>query len=102
MLARSATKTLFIAGDFMERTPYQDKIIKRYYENKPEIMRQKLNELVTDLYLAETPKKREMIWKRVVLALKNLNVPEKQISALISHADPVVLARFVERSLGKF
>lgn len=85
----------------MERTPYQDKIIKRYYENKPEIMRQKLNELVTDLYLAETPK-REMIWKRVVLALKNLNVPEKQISALISHADPVVLARFVERSLGKF
>lgn len=94
-LARSATKTLFIAGDFMERTPYQDKIIKRYYENKPEIMRQKLNELVTDLYLAETPKKREMIWKRVVLALKNLNVPEKQISALISHADPVVLARFV-------
>lgn len=55
-LARSATKTLFIAGDFMERTPYQDKIIKRYYENKPEIMRQKLNELVTDLYLAETPK----------------------------------------------
>ena len=86
----------------MERTPYQDKIIKRYYENKPEIMRQKLNELVTDLYLAETPKKREMIWKRVVLALKNLNVPEKQVSALISHADPVVLARSVERSLGKF
>ncbi|MGN0910474.1 MAG: hypothetical protein ACI4NV_03505 [Thermoguttaceae bacterium] len=86
----------------MERTPYQDKIIKRYYENKPEIMRQKLNELVTDLYLADTPKKRETIWKRVVLALKNLNVPEQQISALISRADPVALAKFVEHSLGKF
>ena len=42
----------------MDRTPYQENIIKRYYENKPEIMLQKLSELATELYLAETPKKR--------------------------------------------
>ena len=59
----------------MDRSPYQDKIIKRYYENKPEIMRQKLSELVTELYLAETVKKRESVWKRIVLALRNLKIP---------------------------
>ncbi len=86
----------------MDRSAYQDKIIKRYYENKPEIMRQKLSELATELYLAETPKKREGIWKRVVLALRNLKVPEERINALVERNDPVALARFIESNLEKF
>lgn len=86
----------------MERTPYQDKIIKRYYEHKPEIMRQKLNELTTELYLAETPKKREQLWKRVALALKNVKIHDDVIDALIAKDDPAALAGFIERVLGKF
>ncbi len=86
----------------MERTPYQDKIIKRYYEHKPEIMRQKLNELTTELYLAETPKKREQLWKRVELALKNVKIHDDVINVLIAKDDPAALAGFIERVLGKF
>ena len=86
----------------MDRSPYQDNIIKRYYENKPEIMRQKLSELVTELYLAETVKKRESIWKRIVLALRNLKIPEERVNALVERNDPAVLARFIESNLEKF
>ncbi len=86
----------------MERTPYQDKIVKRYYEHKPEIMRQKLGELTTELYLAETPKKREQLWKRVALALKNVNIHDDVVNALIAKDDPAALAGFIERVLGKF
>lgn len=84
----------------MDRTPYQEQIIKRYYEHKPEIMIQKLQELTTDLYLATTPKKREQLWKRVALALSNLKVPQTQIDAIVAQNDPVVLARFLERREG--
>ena len=86
----------------MDRTPYQEKLIQRYYEHKPEIMRQKLSELTTDLYLAETPKKREAIWNRIVLALRNLKVPEDRIKFLTERNDPVILARFIENHLEKF
>ena len=34
-------------------TPYQDKIIRRYYQNQDQILVQRLGDLVTDLYLAE-------------------------------------------------
>ena len=86
----------------MDRSPYQDNIIKRYYENKPEIMRQKLSELVTELYLAETVKKRDSVWKRIVLALRNLKIPEERVQALVERNDPAVLARFIESNLEKF
>ena len=86
----------------MDRTPYQDRIIKRYYDNKPEIMRQKLGELTTELYLAETPKKRAQIWKRVELAMKNLNLPEGHIANLIERDDPALLAKYIEDKLGPF
>lgn len=86
----------------MDRTPYQDKIIKRYYENKPELMRQKLAELATELVLAETPKKRAQLWKRVALALKNVNVDDAKIDALMAKDDPAALVKFIEKNLGAF
>lgn len=86
----------------MDRTPYQDNIIKRYYENKPDLMRQKLSELTTELYLAETAKKRAQLWKRVALALKNVNIPDAQIEMLIAKDDPAALATFIEKRLGSF
>ena len=38
-------------------TPYQQKIIKRFYDNQPAISHQRLAELVGELYLAEGKKK---------------------------------------------
>ena len=79
-----------------ERTPYQDKIIKRYYENKDAIMYQKLSEMVTELYLAEG-KKRLSIWKRAAKALENMGVPADKAAQLAAKDDPVLLAKFLEK-----
>ena len=83
----------------MDRTPYQEKIIKRYYENMPDLMRQKLQELTTEVFLADSAKKRAQLWKRVGQALKNLNVPDDKIDALIAKDDPAALATFLEKNL---
>jgi hypothetical protein len=79
-----------------ERTPYQEKIIKRYYENREEIMQQKLAELTTDLYLAEG-KKRAQVWKRIAAALTNIGVDPSRIDKLIAANDPAQLAEFLEK-----
>ena len=50
-------------------TPYQKKIIDRYYKNFDAIKHQQLSELATELYLAEG-KKRIRLWKRVEEILK--------------------------------
>ncbi|MDR3199218.1 MAG: hypothetical protein LBU34_15225 [Planctomycetaceae bacterium] len=82
------------------RTPYQDKIIKRYYDNRSEIMKQKLSELTTDLYLAEG-KKRLQIWKRISLALTNLGVDPANIERLTGSDNPALLAEFLEKKVYK-
>lgn len=82
----------------MERSDYQDKIIKRYYNNKDDIMLQKLGELVTELYLSEG-KKRATVWKRIVAALTNLKVPQAKIDQIFEKNDPAFLAKFLEGKL---
>ena len=39
----------------------QSKIVKRYYDNLDTAMTQKLGEMVSDLYLAETPAKQKTL-----------------------------------------
>lgn len=80
-----------------DRTPYQDKIIKRYYDNREGIMKQKLAELTTDLYLAEG-KKRAQVWKRITAALTNLGVSEEQIAHFVDADNPAMLAQFLEKN----
>ena len=80
----------------MEYTPYQTQIIKRYYNNRDEIMTQKLSELTTDLYLAEG-KKRQQIWKRIAAALSNLGVEADKIEQLVNSDNPVKLAEFLKK-----
>lgn len=81
-----------------DRTVHQEKIIKRYYENRDSIMLEKLAELASELYLAEG-KKRQQLWKRAKTAMTNLKVPEDKIDAMIARDDPASLADFVK---GKF
>jgi len=78
-----------------DRTPYQDKIIKRYYSNRDALMEQKLGELVTDLYLAEG-KKRAQVWKRIAAALTNLQVPQDRIDHLIAKDDPTLVLKVLK------
>src|SRR5262249_18267030 len=81
-------------------SPYQQRIIKRYYENQDTIQLQRLAELVTDLYLAEG-KKRQQVWKRIVAALQKLKVPESRINHLHAKDDPALLANLVKELQGK-
>ena len=79
----------------MDYTPYQEKLIKRYYDNREDIMRQKLAEMATDLYLAEG-KKRAQLWKRAAAALANLGISQERIDHLVASDNPAFLAKLLE------
>lgn len=81
-----------------DRTPYQEKIIKRYYENRDDLMLQKLGELTTDIYLAEG-KKRARLWERVVAALANLGVDPVRIDRIVAADNPALVAELLEKEL---
>jgi hypothetical protein len=76
-------------------TKHQQKIIKRYYNNQDTIQRQKLAELVTELYLAEG-KKRQTVWKRMVTAMEKLKVPQSRIDHLVKQDNPALVAELVK------
>jgi hypothetical protein len=76
-------------------TPYQQKIIKRYYDNQDTIQRQRLAELVTDLYLA-TGKKLRRTWEQAAAAMQKIGIPQKRIDHLVKIADPALLAQVVK------
>ena len=79
--------------------PYQQKIVKRYYENLDATSLQKLGELAGDLYLA-TGKKRQGVWARIEAALKNLKVPQERIDHLKAKDDPALVAGLVKELQG--
>jgi hypothetical protein len=81
-------------------TPYQQKIIKRYYDNQDTIQRQRLAELVSELFLAEG-KKRERAWQAAAAAMQKLGVPQSQIDHLVKQGNPALVAQVVKELEGK-
>jgi hypothetical protein len=81
-------------------TPNQEKIIKRYYDNQGTLQRQRLADLVTDLFLAEG-KKREKLWQSAAAAMQKLGVPPSRIDHLLQKLDPKLLAQVVKELEGK-
>jgi hypothetical protein len=81
-------------------TPYQQKIIKRYYNNQGTLQRQRLAELVGELYLAEG-KKRERLWSQAAAAMQRLGVPQSRIDHLLEKCNPALLAEVVKELEGK-
>ena len=81
-------------------TPYQQKIIKRYYNNQDAIQRQRLAELVSELYLSGG-KKRERTWEAVVSAMQKLGVPQTRIDHLRAQDNPALIAQVVKELEGK-
>lgn len=77
-------------------TPHQKKIIDRYYDNRDNIMLTKLSELVTELYLADSDKKRDQLWKRVDTAMKNLKIKEPVAAKILAERRPDALAKQLE------
>ena len=56
-----------------EHSKYQQKIIRNYYQNREAISLQRVQELVTELYLA-TGKKRAKLWDSLPGHLEKLGV----------------------------
>ena len=76
-------------------TPYQRKIVDRYYKNFDAIKLQRLSELATELYLAEG-KKLERLWGQVETSLRKLEYPEPRIAELIKRRDPTMLVGMIK------
>jgi hypothetical protein len=81
-------------------TPYQQKIIKRYYDNVDTIQLQRLAELVGELYLSEG-KKRQRVWTQVASAMQKLGLPQSRIDHLKAQDNPALVAQVVKELEGK-
>jgi hypothetical protein len=81
-------------------TPYQQKIIKRYYDQQGTIQRQRLAELVSELYLAEG-KKLKRLWESAASAMRKLGVPQGRIDHLLKQQNPALVAQLVKELEGK-
>jgi hypothetical protein len=79
-----------------EYSKYQQKVIKRYYENRDAIALQRAQELVTELYLA-TGKKREKHWDSLALHLGKLGVKPDVIAHLRSENKPELVATLIKK-----
>ncbi len=79
-----------------KHSKHQQRIIKNYYENRDAIAIQRLQELVTELYLSEG-KKRQTNWQRIVSNLEKLGVKQKDIDRLVSADNPELVARLVQK-----
>jgi uncharacterized protein YaaW (UPF0174 family) len=84
-----------------EYTKYQQKIINRYYDNLDTMMLQKLQELVTELYLAGTDKEKIKLWDRVHKAMVQLKIPPEVISKIMTNPKVEILASHLEQWLRK-
>jgi hypothetical protein len=78
-----------------KRSNYQERIVRRYYQNQDAIMLQRLGELVSELYLAEG-KARTRVWDRAARAMKNLGVPADRIEHLVASDNPSLVANLVK------
>lgn len=74
----------------------QRKIVDRYYENREGIATQNLQQLVSDLYLAEG-KKAETLWGRAEKALKHVASNDAATREALASRDVVKLAAVVAK-----
>ena len=82
-----------------KRSKHQEKIIKDYYQNRDAIAVQRLQELVTELYLSEG-KKRARHWKLARNHLEKLGVEPSQIDYLVETDNPELVANLLKGFLG--
>jgi len=74
-------------------TPYQQKVIRRFYENKDLRLIQKLGELVSNLYVETSEKKREYGWKRIKEILIDLKVHPHEVEFLTKDKNLTVISK---------
>ena len=83
-----------------EFSKHQRNIIKNYYDNYDQIKLQKLQEQLTELYLAEG-KSRARWWKSIASLLEDLKVPASRIAHGRNSDNPQLLGKLIEELLAK-
>lgn len=78
-----------------ERSKFQQKAIKNFYDNREGIALQRAQELVTELYLSEG-KARAKHWKSLATHLLALGVKADKIEELQTQDNPESVAKLVQ------
>lgn len=79
-----------------EYSKYQQKVIRNYYDNREQIDAGRLSELVTNLYLADSEKKKKKLWENAQALMERLEVPASRVDHVMEGRDPEVLAAVVQ------
>jgi len=79
-----------------EYSAYQRDVISRYYDNLDAVTLSRLQELVSQLYLAESEAKLARLWERVHKAMLRLKVKPAIVEHIMGKKDVVVLAKNLE------
>ncbi len=79
-----------------EYSSYQRDVISRYYANLDTILLGKLQELVTELYLAEGKPKQEKLWEKTHKAMVKLKIKPAVIEHIMKKRSVTILAKNVE------
>ena len=72
---------------------HQQKIIKDYYKNIDKIALARLGELVGNIYLAETQKKKDTLWTQVAAVMKQLKISPAVAEHILQKRDVEILAK---------
>jgi hypothetical protein len=75
---------------------YQQSVIRNYYQNQENLSFQRVQELLTDLYLSEG-KKREKVWESILANLAKLGVPADQIEHIKTQKKPELVAQLIQK-----
>jgi hypothetical protein len=82
-----------------EYSSYQKKVIQNYYQHKDTIVLTRLQELVTELYLAETEAKTKKLWQQVEKALDKIKLKPTAKAHILEKQDVQILAKSLEQWL---
>jgi hypothetical protein len=82
-----------------EFSGFQRKVINDYYRNIDKIALTRLQELVTEIFLADNPQKKTKLWQQVALVLKKLNIPQQITEHILKQQDPQILAKNINEWL---
>ena len=74
-------------------TRYQQKAIRNFYDNKDLRLVQKLGELVSNLYLETSEKKKETGWKKIKKMLTDLKVHPGEVECLTKEKNLSVISK---------
>jgi hypothetical protein len=76
-------------------TPYQKGVIRRHYQHSQTTALQKLGEIVSDLYLADSDRRKRQLWARAEQALAKFELARIRKERILAEQDVQALAALV-------